>query len=288
MSTIIAVKGPEGIVLASESRRVLCVSDPRELGASGAREYMTWDGDMKLLAFEGESHRWVGIALYGVLSNSVESLPLIASEIEGSLPSHRLPVSEYANLLSDLLVQRAKRPAPIPFTMSAIVAGYDDGVPEGRVFVVEVPASPEPVEHHAGTVGLTYGGQRDIIDRILQGYDSLLSVEDADTRTAVQTPLPLATMSLPKCLFLATLLLNTTIAVQGLVDGLTLQGSAGPLDVAVITAADGLRFVQRKKYEPFGPKSPVEMRRYDTSVRPAIVTAAPADIARMARYTVRV
>jgi len=257
MSTIIAVKCPEGVVLASESRRVLCVGDPREPDASGAREYMTWDGDMKLL------------------------------EIEGSLPSHRLPVSEYAKLLRDVLVQRAKRPSPIPFTMSAIVAGYDAGETGGRVFVVEVPASPEPVEHHAGTVGLTYGGQRDIIDRILQGYDSLLSVEDADTRTAVQTPLPLATMSLPKCIYLATLLLNTTIAVQSLVGGLTLQGSGGPLDVAAITAADGLRFVQRKAYEPLGPKSPVEMHRYDTSARPPIVTDAPADIVRMARYAVQ-
>jgi hypothetical protein len=56
--------------------------------------------------------------------------------------------------------------------------------------------------------------------------------------------------------------------------------------VATITAADGLRFVQRKTYEPLGPKSPVELRRYDISTRPAIVTDAPDDIARLARYTV--
>jgi hypothetical protein len=70
------------------------------------------------------------------------------------------------------------------------------------------------------------------------------------------------------------------------VGGLSLQGSGGPLDVATITARDVLRFVQRKTYEPLGPKSPVTLHRYDTSARPAIVTEAPTDIARMARYSV--
>jgi len=57
VSLIVAIKGSEGIVLASESRRTFSVGDPREPDAAGAREYMTWDGDMKLLSLS-EPHQW--------------------------------------------------------------------------------------------------------------------------------------------------------------------------------------------------------------------------------------
>jgi len=62
-------------------------------------------------------------------------------------------------------------------------------------------------------------------------------------------------------------------------------GSGGPIDVATITAKDGLRYVQRKTPEAFGPESQVTRRRHDASVRPEIVTDVPDDIVRSASYT---
>jgi hypothetical protein len=50
---------------------------------------------------------------------------------------------------------------------------------------------------------------------------------------------------------------------------------------------DGLRYVQRKTGEAFGPESQVTRRRHDVSARPVIVADVPDDIVRLASYSAR-
>ena len=89
--------------------------------------------------------------------------------------------------------------------------------------------------------------------------------------------MPLSTFTLQDCADLASFLIRTTVDSLRCVGPAGFLGSDGPIDVATITAKDGLRYVQRKTPEAFGPESQVTRRRDDASVRPEIVTDVPDD-----------
>ncbi len=242
---------------------------------------MTWDGEDKLLSFDGR----IGAVLYSIGWPASEPMTALVLETETRLPSPRALVSEYAQALSDVLVRR--RAARVsPFAVYAIVAGYDADATEGRVFAVEVPERPEPVEHHAGTFGITWGGMREFIDRLLQGYDNRVVVEDKDVRAELQTAFPLATMSLQEAVDLARFLIRTSVDAQRFIGRLGLQGAGGPTNAATITAQDGLcRVLDVQQRAPMSAL-PVR-RRCDTGARPTIVLDVPEDIVRLASYTAR-
>ena len=60
--------------------------------------------------------------------------------------------------------------------MIFIVAGYDDEkAPYGRIFEVKIPSAPTPSELlGGGQFGAAWGGQREMTDRLLQGFDPQL------------------------------------------------------------------------------------------------------------------
>ncbi len=270
MSVIVAVKCREGIALAADSRCSFSLGD--------GGEYGTWDGGMKLQSLR-PPHQWVGVAVGGNDWLDLKTLDCV-QEIEASLPPRRLSVAEYAKALGVVL----KRRASYRTRMFAIVAGLDEGADAGHVYAVEVPDRPDPVEHHAGALGVTYGGMREFIDRLLQGYDDRLLVEDMALRQHLLTPLALATMTLRDAVDLAGFLIRTTVDAQRFAGNFGFVASGGPIDVATITAADGLRFVERKPAETFGPESVTRRQR---AARPAVVMSVPDDIAHLASYTVR-
>lgn len=57
--------------------------------------------------------------------------------------------------------------------------------------------------------------------------------------------IPLAAMPLQDCVDLAIFFIRTTITAQRLTLGIS--GCGGPIDVAIITRREGLRFIQRKQ-----------------------------------------
>jgi hypothetical protein len=144
--------------------------------------------------------------------------------------------------------------------MTFIVAGFDANEPYGKVFQINVPRNPQPTPQHteAGEFGITWGGQREIVDRLIQGYDGRLgaviqniglSPEQQQSITStfeqIQLPIPLQALPLQDCVDLAIFFIRATITAQSLTVGI--RGVGGPIDVATITRQDGLQFIQRKK-----------------------------------------
>lgn len=122
-----------------------------------------------------------------------------------------------------------------------------------------VPVAPKITQIAApGRFGLMWGGQAEIVHRIVHGYDqelmnrlrkaaNLTTQQEAAVNGVIgsgQLQIPIAAMSLQDCVDLAVFLIRSTIAAQRLTVGL--RGCGGAVDVAVITRNDGLTFIRRK------------------------------------------
>lgn len=144
--------------------------------------------------------------------------------------------------------------------MTFVVAGFNEGEPYGRVSSFDIPGNPNPVETNSNSdFGINWGGQREFVDRLLQGFDTrvlevatnTLNLQPQQTQVLAQSlqvlqmPIPLIAMALQDCVDLAIFFIRTTIAAQELTVGI--RGCGGPIDVAIITRNEGLRFIQRKQ-----------------------------------------
>lgn len=264
MSLGIVIKGPEGLVLAAESRLTVeatltTTSPPRSL-------HVNFDNATKLLSF-GRPHTWVGAVTYGAAAIGMRTAHSYTPEFEATLPDCRLTVDDYAQRLSDFFNAQWTQwlsGLAMPYAgqpMTLVVGGFDEGAPYGRLFVFDLPTAPTPREMHAGeSFGMVWGGQRELVDRVVQGFDPnlpvvvqrLLALTDAQTQqlaTDLQQelafPLPFQALALQDCVDLALFFIRSTIAAQRLM--ITIRGCGGPIDVASITRSEGLRFVQRKE-----------------------------------------
>lgn len=264
MSLGIIIKGPEGLVLAAESRVTLNVQGP---GAPGGQPFqVSFDHATKLLSFNAP-HTYVGAVTFGQAIIGLAQPRTPASfipELEASLPEQRVPVEEFAQLLSDFYLQQWQARMPSQDysgpDINFMVGGYDEGAAYGRVFKFAIPNAPAPVEQNADpSFGVLWGGQQEIVDRLLKGFDPNLPVLAAaalqlnpeqvaaltERLNGLQLFLPIGFFALQDCVDLAILLIRTTIAVQQLT--VTLRGVGGSIDVATITRQSGLTFVQRKQ-----------------------------------------
>ena len=257
MSLGIVIKGPEGIVLAAESRVTLTAAQ-----AGAAPLHVNFDNASKLLSFS-QPNASIGAVTYGQAAIGLRTAHSFAPEFEGSLPAERLTVRDFACRLSQFFLTQWQATMPADYTgpnMTFVVAGFNPDDPYGRVYSIDIPRSPAPVEQNASPdFGITWGGQRELVDRLIQGYDfrlpdlavSTLQLTP-DQRAALlaafqplQMALPLAAMPLQDCVDLALFFVRTTISAQKLTVGI--RGCGGPIDVATITRREGLRFVQRKE-----------------------------------------
>lgn len=259
MSLGVVIKGPEGIVLAADSRVTLTAE------RSGSTPIqVNFDNATKLLRLS-EPHTFLGAVTYGVavigLRTAHSFMPEFDFELNAS--KKRLSILEYANLLSRFFLkqwQKAGMPDNTP-SMIFIVGGYDPDAAYGNVYVIDIPRNPTPVEQNAGDAefGMTWGGQLQVASRLIHGYDPALpsllkdalglddEVVDSLLRTLKQRlefTIPYQVLPLQDCVDLANLMVRTTIDAQNLAIGI--RGVGGPIDVATITRTDGLEFVQRK------------------------------------------
>jgi 20S proteasome alpha/beta subunit len=261
MSLGIVVKGPEGLVLAADSRVTL---EKRQRGEPSI--LVNFDNATKLLSF-GEPNTSVGVVTYGQAAIGLK-IPRTAysfiSEFEEQLPEERLSIEDFAKNLSGFFMRHWKAEMPKDYAgpnMTFVVGGFNDGEPYGRVYLIEIPKAPSPVEQNdkPGEFGITWGGQREFVDRLLQGYDHRLpeliknalhlkpaqmsELEKALRPLQMSTPVQM--LALQDCVDLAIFFLHVTIEAQELSVGV--RGVGGDIDVATVTRREGLQFVQRKK-----------------------------------------
>lgn len=276
MSLGIAFKGPEGIVLAADSRVTLTALIQQPNQAHGMLLPATFDNATKL--FRLVKQRFVGAVTYGAAAigqTEPRTAHSFLPEFETTLPDDRIGVEDFAKRLSSFFLEKwtsAGMPVPPPPGQDLIflVAGYDEGQPYGRVFEIAIPTAPAPVEHMGapGEFGIRWGGQSEIADRLLNGVASrtgqiartFLKAPaaatptdplDAELRRNLAAKIPYQFLPLQDCVDLSIFLIKTTITLQKwLVD---VRGVGGHIDVATITPSDGFFEVQRKRVsgEPF-------------------------------------
>jgi hypothetical protein len=259
MSLGIAIKGPEGIVLAAESRTTL-VGQTKASGTAVLQA--TFDHATKVFGFS-KPNTAVGVVTYGAATIGGRTPHSYIPEFEAGLPDTRLSVCEFAGKLGEFFLTQWQNATPQagkgPPT-EFVVGGFSEQEWFGRVYLVVVPSAPQPVEQQPSpeAFGITWGGQREVVDRLLRGYDHRIleaikaNLKPTEKQLAAlasaldtfQLPLPISAMSLQDCVDLAILFVKTTIETQRLTFGV--RGCGGPVDVAVITRSEGLGFVQRK------------------------------------------
>lgn len=253
--------GPEGVVLAAESRVTL-------QGHLDGQQVVPvfFDNATKMFGFESPNN-YVGVVTYGLAAIKERTAHSFLPEFEATLKeegTQRLDVENMSQRLSDFYMgQWASAEMPDPYRgppMTFLIAGFDDNEPYGRSFQVDLPTNPTPVEKHSGSrFGITWGGQREFVDRLIQGYDARLwtilktkaELDDDDVNTlrgacdGLQMKMPLTAMALQDCVDLALFFVRTTIAAQELTVGV--RGCGGHIDVATVTRREGLNYVQRKE-----------------------------------------
>jgi len=255
MSLGIVIKGPEGLVLAAESRVTLAAT------SADQQIHVNFDNATKLLSFS-KPHNYVGAVTYGQAAINLRTAHSFLPEFEAKLPDERLSVEKFAERLSIFFMDQWQGVMPEDYpgpNMSFVVGGFDKGEPYGRVFLFEIPGKPVPNERNPDPgFGITWGGQREIVDRLIRGYDhrmvqivaQALNLEQEQAQLLVQAikplemPMPLQAMALQDCVDLAIFFIRTTITAQTLTVGV--RGCGGPIDVGTITRRDNFKYVQRK------------------------------------------
>lgn len=269
MSLGIAFKGPEGIVLAADSRVTLNSARNQPNGQVLVLP-STFDNATKLLRVKGQDY--VGAITYGIGAIGQQAprtahsfLPELEAHVAQTNNGARLSVEEFAKALSDFFVAQwntlmAGVPNQPGNDMVFLIGGYDRGAPYGRIFEFYVPNRPIPAERHAGgEFGLVWGGQRQFVDLLLNGYDprtpellgSALGLDASAKATVLAklaelaTPIPYQFLPLQDCVDLSIFLVRTTMKMQTwMVD---VRGVGGAVDVATITKMEGFSAIQVKQ-----------------------------------------
>ena len=252
MSLGVVVKGPEGVVLAADTRVTL----DRAVG-SGPPVRVNFDNASKLLTL-GSPHNRVAAVTYGIGAIGGRTAHSLMPEFQQSLAGASLTTSGYASQLGQFLAS-CWVAAGEQGVMSLIIAGVDEGSPYGEVHRIEVPNSPTPVEQHQGSFGMSWGGQLEIVNRIVQGFDPALlslvagfcgSAVDVDQlaehlRQRLEFTIPYASLPLQDCIDLAAFLIRTTMVAQNLSVGP--RGVGGTIEIITITPTEGLQWVQKRQ-----------------------------------------
>jgi hypothetical protein len=267
MSLGVACAGPEGIVLAADSR-VTLTAEMQQPGGAKLLLPATFDSATKLIRVQGQ--KYVAAVTYGAGAIGVQQprtptsfVPEFEAELAKTSPG-RLSVEDFAKSLGAFFSKQWASQMPPNYVgnpMVFLVGGYDENLPYGTVFELNVPHAPVPIQRFPpGQFGFTWGGQREYTDRILQGFDDrlpkmvqdFLKLSDAQAsalrdhlKLQLSARIPYAFLPLQDCVDLAIFLVRSTITIHSWI--VDIRGVGGAIDVATITRTDGYVPVQQKK-----------------------------------------
>lgn len=269
MSLGIVFKGPEGVVLVADSRVTLNMDflDPN----TGIKTVFpcSYDNANKLLRFK--SQKYVGAITWGLgaFGSKTQRTPnSYLPEFEEELQEaniERLDVIEFASKLGDFFMRKwseSGMPNDWPNdNMLLAVAGYDARSAYGKVVQIAIPSQPTPIILKDDVdFGITWGGQREYTDRIMQGYDwqiipalqaklNLTQPQVQEIETHLQQNfsirIPYEFLPLQDCVDFSIFLVRTTISIHNWI--LNVRGVGGSIDVATITRTEGFKFIQNKE-----------------------------------------
>lgn len=211
MSLSVAIKTPEGIVLACDSR--LTLIRPK---AGGIPDVTFMDNATKVWAL-GPPNPAVAVSFYGTAQTGIRSVGSLVKEWARS-QGQRKPVEQIARELHAAL-------GPMGLQNAALtVAGFDETSPFGRMFELKVPGGVTEL-NAAGTNGITLGGQKGLASKVLETLQP-----------------PLDNMSLKASTQLARWLIDLTTASQSFrLNGLATVG--GEAQIALLESGKGTRLI---------------------------------------------
>lgn len=267
MSLGIAIKGPEGLVLAADSRVTMFTQVPTGPGQP-LLIASTFDHATKLLRTQSARH--VAAVTFGAGSIG-QAEPRTARsfmpEFEHEVSKAEMTVADFAKALSDFFAKKwaeSKMPTNLGIhnDMHFYVGGYDKNQAYGSIYSFSIPSASMPVlVMPQGQFGAAWGGQREITDRLLQGFDprvpgfveEILTIPPPQRNAAslteqlkarVGASVPWQFLPLQDCVDLAMFLVRTTIAYQRFTVGIRAVG--GAIDIVAITA-EGINEIQTKQ-----------------------------------------
>ena len=203
MSLAIVFKGPEGLVLAADSRVTLTfqATTPTAPASAGTSILLVvpafYDNATKLLRVQGQDY--VAAVTYGlgtIGQNEPRTAHSFIPEFEADLATEpRLSVEEFARRLGNFFLSQFQKYFTSGSTsenMYFLVGGYNENEPYGKIYLVTVPSNPTPIEQHTSIFGISWGGQTQITSRILNGFDpgfvdhieQKLGINSVDMQTA--------------------------------------------------------------------------------------------------------
>lgn len=257
MSLAITVVTPEGVVQAADSR----VSIPINV-TEGVISYSSFDNATKLLAFE-EPNLHVTVATYGAGTIGARTAHSFIKEFQDTLPSNRLTVKKFAEKLQEFYKARWDEVENNPQTSPMIfqVAGINANKQFGELYIVSVPGDDPPQKViSAGDFSLYYGGDKPIVERLVQGRDYRIDakiIENEalnDVREVIGNifdeisgthMLPIGSYALQDAIDLARFLIDTTAKMQKL--SLNVKTVGGAIDVSCITKNKGHQIISKKE-----------------------------------------
>ena len=258
MTLSIVVRGPDYLVFATESRMTVDTTL-----SIGLRVHNYYDATDKLLTFDAP-HNYVAALTYGLAAIGDRTIYSFMPELEAELAEEsRMTVEKFAKKLSNFFMRqwnkipRLQRPQGAGITF--LVGGFNEDELYSHTYEMHIPDKKDPIE--LPQTGITWGGQRELVDRLIKGYDPRLveylaqawslTEEQKNAMPTIAQPLelyfPYNFMALQDYVDIAIALLRTTIEILRLTA--YERGCGGPIDVATITRRDGLRFVQRKEVQ---------------------------------------
>jgi hypothetical protein len=274
MSLAVVFKGPEGCVLAADSRVTLTSEQTLPGPPEKTMVLPTYfDNATKLLSLRNYDH--LGIVTYGQGAIGLAQprtahgfIPEFEAHLDGCQPAEgsQLSVEEVARELGAFFNQQWTQ-SNMPTggdPMVFVVAGYNDGEAYGRVFQVDVPSALTPVEQLAGEFGVNWGGSPYLLERLVNGTAPRaieiakevlgLSQEQVDDlakkwNEELALSIPYQFLPLQDAVDLASFLVDMTGTVMTWTVGI--QGVGGEVDVATITRAEGFRAVEKKQIRPW-------------------------------------
>lgn len=265
MSLGIAFKGPEGIVLAADSRVTLTA----QIQTGKTKELLpsTFDNATKLLQVTG--HNYVGVVTYG-LGAMGEKEPRVAHSFMPEFEKHldesgnkRLSIKDFSEELSRFFMEQWGKNMPEDFSgpdMVFLVGGFDEEDPYGKVYMMQIPRHPKPFEQNIGRFGVTWGGQLEFTNRLIKGFDpklpsiiqNFLTLDKEQKEKLTQhlegklsAQIPYQFLPLQDCVNLSIFLIRTTMEMQTWMVGI--RGVGGAIDVATITRTEGFVPIQQKQ-----------------------------------------
>jgi hypothetical protein len=261
VTIIVSTLIPSGIVIAADSRQV-----SRSVG--GLPRVIS-DLDNKL--FRVNSHTGVAICGQGTFylnnSDSPVSFSKILHRISKNIPEES-NTKETAHILHSAILELSQKNLEVTnkecLGTQLFVGGINLNDDVGELYRCKIPGGII-CERTTKDAGLVWGGARDVIERLIFGYDlkmfeeilMLDTVKENKKRLEkikqkYQYLINFQTMPLQEAINISKTLIETTIGIQKISDGLIgypgqFSVCGGVVDVAVITPEDGFIWVSCKK-----------------------------------------